>query len=135
MINFFCAHFIYISTIIVITYFLCTLLYTYIYLNKYISLSTILLIMPKVSYRKQQIKSITNILDILLKEYSTNTNKITSEILNKEINELFKLLQVIKLNRYLTLHEKTIKSNNFFDICVNQFEYFIYLFILARDVL
>ena len=56
--------------------------------------------MPKVSHQKQQIKSITNILDILLKEYSTNTNKITSEILDKEIDKLFELLQVIELDQY-----------------------------------
>ncbi|CAG8572303.1 13058_t:CDS:2, partial [Cetraspora pellucida] len=72
--------------------------------------------MPKVSYRKQQIKSVTNILNILLKEHSTNTNKITSEIPDKEIDELFELLKVIELDWYLSYQITRVSKETFWHV-------------------
>ncbi|CAG8458605.1 15209_t:CDS:2 [Cetraspora pellucida] len=42
-----------------------------------------------------------------------STHKNSIDILKKEINELLELLQTIELDWYLTLHEKTIKSYDF----------------------
>ena len=54
-------------------------------------------------------------LELLLSEYNANLNKTkVTDKLEKEIDELFELLQVIELDRYLTSCEKTIKSNDFF---------------------
>ena len=71
--------------------------------------------MPKISSRNRQIKSINSMLELLLSEDNANLNKTkVTDQLEKEIDELFELLQVIELDRYLTSREKTIKSNDFF---------------------
>ncbi|CAG8838919.1 17453_t:CDS:1, partial [Racocetra persica] len=45
----------------------------------------------------------------LMKEYSISTNKAFTKVLDKEIDELFELIQTIKLDRYLTIHKRAIK--------------------------
>ncbi|CAG8738653.1 8937_t:CDS:2, partial [Racocetra persica] len=70
-----------------------------------------------------QIKDINNIIEMLIKEYFNNAHENSAKNLEKELNELFELLQTIELDRYLTLREKTIKSNGFFQMLFKYNDY------------
>ncbi|RIB08614.1 hypothetical protein C2G38_2211211 [Gigaspora rosea] len=63
------------------------------------------------SYGIARIKIIYNI--IIQTHLRIKTNKAITKVLDKEIGELLELIQAIELDRYFTLCEKTIKSNDF----------------------
>ncbi|KAF0533851.1 hypothetical protein F8M41_010416 [Gigaspora margarita] len=54
--------------------------------------------------------------ETLTNEYSTSTNKVITKILDKEIDELLELIQAVELDRYLTIRERTIKSTDFIQV-------------------